>query len=175
MNQSAGRYPWGLWVIGGFKFVSGLLLIALGIGLFRHTDVNPAEQIEHLVGTLKLDHDNQYIHSAIEWVSGVKPQQLRAISVGTFLYAALYLVEGTGLLLRKRWGEYFTVFATGFFIPLEIYEVAKSLTLPRLSILVINVAIVIYLIYQVVKRRREEAQQSKTPDPASPATAEPLT
>jgi uncharacterized membrane protein (DUF2068 family) len=162
VNATPRRYPWGLWLIGAFKFASGLGLVALGIGLFRNVDSDPGVAAEHLVATLKLDHDNMYIHSAIAKVSNLSPKQLRAISLGTFLYALMYLIEGTGLLLRKVWGEYFTVFATGFFIPLEIYEVANQLTWLRLGILIINVAIVIYLIYQLVKRRRYEAKTSST-------------
>jgi uncharacterized membrane protein (DUF2068 family) len=158
VNATPQRYPWGLWLIGAFKFASGLGLVALGIGLFRNADSDPAEAAEHVVAALKLDHDNQYIHAAIGRVSNLTPKQLRAISLGTFLYALMYLIEGTGLLLKKVWGEYFTVLATGFFIPLEIYEVANRLSLLRLGILTINVAIVIYLVYQVVKRRRYEAR-----------------
>jgi uncharacterized membrane protein (DUF2068 family) len=169
VNATARNYPWGLLLIGAFKFASGLALVALGVGLFRSINADPGEEAEHIVATLKLDHHNHYIHSAIEKVARISPKQLRAISLGTFLYALMYLVEGTGLLLRKVWGEYFTVLATGFFIPLEIYEVARRLTLLRLGVLTINVAIVIYLIYQVWKRRREEAR-TRTLDPASSST-----
>ncbi len=150
-------YPWGLWLIGAFKFVSGICLIALGVGLFRNADSDLSETAEHFVAKLKLDHDNQLIHSAIAKVSRVSPSQLKLLSLGTFLYAILYLIEGTGLLLRKVWGEYFTVLATGFFIPLEIYEVARSFTPVRIVILIINILIVVYLIYQVWTRRHREA------------------
>ena len=51
--------------------------------------------------------------------------------MGTFLYALLYLVEGIGLLLKKHWAEYFTVVATGLFIPVEIWEVWLKTSDPR--------------------------------------------
>ncbi len=53
--------------------------------------------------------------------------------MGTFLYAGLFLIEGTGLLLRKHWAEYFTIITTGLFIPLEVYELARHFTVVKLA------------------------------------------
>jgi uncharacterized membrane protein (DUF2068 family) len=62
-----------------------------------------------------------------------------------------------GLLLRRRLAEYLTVIVTGSFIPLELYELWRHLTLTRLVILVINVAIVRYLV-GVLRRRTPETR-----------------
>jgi len=148
----------GLRVIGGFKLLSSAVMVALGIGVFRYLGKDPGEEVARVVAKLKLDADNHWIHSAVAFISGVKPSQLKAIGFGTFAYAVLYAVEGVGLLLRKHWAEYFTVIATGSLIPLEAYEVWRRVTPIRLSILAINVAIVIYLIYQIRKPGRVDAR-----------------
>jgi uncharacterized membrane protein (DUF2068 family) len=163
VNQPVERSPLGLRLIGGFKFICGLLLVALGVGLFRGAKADPAEAAAHWIASLKLDPDNVYIHTAIEKVSGLTAKQLRAISLGTFLYALMYLVEGGGLLLRKHWAEYFTVFATGFFIPLELYEVIRAPTPIRVGVLVCNVAIVAYLIYQLLRKKQTEVEPRTGP------------
>ena len=165
MNQTAGHGSLGLRLIGGFKFASGLLLAALGVGLFRGTHNDLGEEVEHLVASLKLDPGNYYIHTAIERISGIKPGQLKAIGVGTFLYALMYLVEGGGLLLGKRWAEYFTVIATGLFIPLELYEVVRRPTPLHIAVLTINVAVLIYVVVQLRRRLRGEAGPSSVPAP----------
>jgi uncharacterized membrane protein (DUF2068 family) len=152
-------------LIGGFKFACGLLLVALGVGLFRHAHADPAEEAAHLVAALKLDPDNAYIHSAITRLTNISPGQLRAIGAGTFLYALLYLVEGGGLLLRKHWAEYLTVIATGIFIPLEIYEVIQRVSPIRIALLVVNLAIVAYLIYQLMRKEREAPSVPSGPTP----------
>ncbi len=165
MSQPAGRppQPFGLMLIGGFKFVSGLLLVALGIGLFRDAHADLEKQAEHLVAALKLDPDSHFIHLAIEKISGISPRKLRAIGVGTFLYALLYLAEGGGLLLRKPWAEYLTVVATGLFIPLEIYEVFQKTNAVRIGLLVLNLAIVAYVAYQLYRKKRGEAGAGPAP------------
>jgi uncharacterized membrane protein (DUF2068 family) len=80
-------------------------------------------------------------------------RHLRAISAGTFCYAALLFTEGAGLMLRQRWAEYFTVIVTGSLIPLEVYELLRHVTLTRLILIAINVAVVWYLV-AVLRRHR---------------------
>ena len=64
-------------------------------------------------------------------------------------YAALFLTEGTGLLFRKRWAEWLTIVATSSLMPIEVYELFKKFTAVRLVALLINAAVVLYLIYLV--------------------------
>ena len=73
-------------------------------------------------------------------VFNVTPKQLKELSAGTFVYAAIFLTEGTGLLLRKHWAEYMTLISTGLFIPLEIYEIHRHFTMLKLVVTVVNVA-----------------------------------
>ena len=83
----------------------------------------------------------------------LSPDRLRAIAGGMFFYAGLLGVEGVGLLLGKRWAEYFTVVATVALIPLELYEIARRPTVTRGTVLLVNVIIVAYLIMRVRRRR----------------------
>ena len=79
--------------------------------------------------------------------------ELEEISVGSFFYAALLLTEGTGLLLRKRWAEYFTVIITASLMPLEFYELIEKFTLTRVAVIILNAVIVWYLIVQLRRYR----------------------
>jgi uncharacterized membrane protein (DUF2068 family) len=138
-----------LLLIALFKLAKGVLLLIVGIGVLRllHRDVG--ETVAHWVDILRADPDNRYIHSLLAHVLAVTPAQLKAASVGTFIYSGLLLTEGIGLLLRKRWAEYFTIITTAGLIPLEIYELVHHLTAAKIVILAINVAIVVYLIVRV--------------------------
>jgi uncharacterized membrane protein (DUF2068 family) len=69
--------------------------------------------------------------------------------LGSFVYAALFVAEGTGLWLEKRWGEWLTVIITSTLIPVEIYEIYRHPSGIKVAVLVINVGIVVYLIYRI--------------------------
>jgi uncharacterized membrane protein (DUF2068 family) len=141
-------------LIALFKLVKALLLIAVGIGALRllHKDVGSV--LEHWVEVLRVDPDNHFVHSLLVRLFAVTPKQLEALGAGTFFYAALLLTEGVGLLMRKHWAEYFTVITTALLIPLEVFEMVKHLTTTKVVVLVINVAIVVYLIQRIRGRRR---------------------
>jgi uncharacterized membrane protein (DUF2068 family) len=150
-----------LLLIALFKLTKGILLLVAAIGAFRllHRDV--AETVNHWVDILRVDPDNRYIHKLLARVLAVTPAQLKAVSAGTFIYAGLLLTEGTGLLLHKRWAEYFTIITTAGLIPLEIYEIFHHLTAAKIWVLINNVAIVVYLIVHVNSGARPAGKRSK--------------
>jgi len=132
-----------------FKLVKGLLLLAVGAGAVKLLHHDIAQTVSDWVDFLRVDPDNRFIHGILTRVLGLSPAQLRAASVGTFIYSGLLLTEGIGLLLRKRWAEYFTIVTTASLIPLELYELGKHVTAGKVAILVINIAIVAYLVARV--------------------------
>jgi len=138
-----------LLLIALFKLIKGLLLVAVGIGAFRllHRDV--ANTVMHWVTILRVDPDNRFIHAALTRVLSISPKQLKVTSAGTFIYAALLLTEGIGLLLRKRWAEYFTIITTSGLVPLEVYEISRHVTSAKIVVLALNLAIVVYLVVRV--------------------------
>jgi uncharacterized membrane protein (DUF2068 family) len=150
-KQQSSKEPFSfvLFLIGLFKLFKALLLIAVGIGAVKFLHKDLASSAMHWVQVLRVDPDNRYVHGILVRIFRVTPKQLRELSVGTFLYAGLFLIEGTGLLLRKHWAEYFTIITTALFIPLEIYELARHFTLVKLVVTVINVLIVWYLVARV--------------------------
>ncbi len=151
-----------LWLIGGFKLGKGLLLLAVAVGALRllHRDV--AAALASLAAQLHVDPDNRYVDRAFTVLVSLDERRLKEISAGTFFYSALLLTEGTGLLLGRRWAEYFTVIVTGSFIPLEVYELARHVTFTRLGVIGINIAIVWYLIARL--RRDREGAAGRGPE-----------
>jgi uncharacterized membrane protein (DUF2068 family) len=158
MTRTAGQGYLGFRIIGAFKLASGLLFLAVGIGLFRLFKKDLGQSLMHAISLLRLDPENHFIHTALSWVSGLDRKHLRAIEAGTFFYAILHLIEGTGLLLRRRWAGYLTVIITGSLIPLEGYELIKKVNSAKLAVLVVNVGIVVYLVWRLRQEKRAEAE-----------------
>ncbi len=146
-------------LIGLFKLFKALLLIAVGIGALKLLHKNVAEAATHWIEVLRVDPDNRFIHPILGKLFRVGPKQLKELSAGTFFYAALLLVEGVGLLMRKHWAEYFTAITTAALIPLELYDLSKHITAGKIIVLVINVAIVIYLVARLRSGRGERRLQ----------------
>ena len=136
-------------VIGAFKLFDGVLLLVAAVGALKLVNGDVVAQAQRLVTTLHVDPNNHYLQKLLSYLPGLDRRKLEEISAGGFLYSGLLLTEGVGLWLRKRWAEYLTVIVTGLFIPLELYELARGFSPGKLALLVVNAAIVAYLIYQL--------------------------
>ena len=151
---SKRRGPVGFRVIGAFKLVGALLLFGAGVGVYRLAGRDVGGVLEDIASTFRLDPNNHNIHSAISAVSGIDRAKLRAIGVGTFLYATLYAAEVIGLVLGTVWGGYLTAIVTGALIPLEVWEVFHKPEPKRITVLVVNVAVLIYVVWKLIQERR---------------------
>lgn len=134
-----------------FKLAKGLLLLAVGIGAIKLLHKDLSELAANWITAIRVDPDNRLIHGLIAKLGLMNDRKLEELSIGSFFYSALLLTEGVGLWLKKRWAEYLTIIATCSLIPLEIYEIAKRVTVTRIVILLINAAIVWYLFVQLRK------------------------
>jgi uncharacterized membrane protein (DUF2068 family) len=75
------------------------------------------------------------------------PRHLITLGLVVTAYAALEATEMVGLWFNKRWAEYLTLVATAALVPFEIYEIYLKVSVFKVLTLVINLAIVIYLLY----------------------------
>ena len=136
-------------VIAVFKLLKAALLVAVGLSSIELLRPAIAASAQAWLETLATSIDRRWAHQLIAWISGLRPGRLEVIAIGAFLYAALFIVEGTGLWLAKRWAEYLTVIATMSFVPFEAYELVRRFSAPRVAALMMNLAVVAYLIYRL--------------------------
>ena len=128
-----------------------ILLFILGIALLTRSRVI-LRLVRHYVAELDLNGGRgviQHLLLAVLRPIGLLPSRtVILIALGTLAFAALEMTEAVGLARRRRWAEYLTALAGTIGIPLEIHEVLVRQTPLRISFLVINVAIVVYLAWQ---------------------------
>jgi uncharacterized membrane protein (DUF2068 family) len=72
---------------------------------------------------------------------------LHLVGAGLAAFAVLEGLEAVGLWLQRRWAEYLTFVATTLLLPLEIYELTAQVSWFKVTALIVNLAIVVYLLY----------------------------
>jgi uncharacterized membrane protein (DUF2068 family) len=119
-----------------------LLVLQLKYGVF-HDAVR-----DLLDGVAGSEHPllNRQLRRLLDVSSGT----ITALIFVALAYMLLEAIEAVGLWKEKRWAEYLTVIATASLLPLEVYELAERVTVLRIGALVVNLAILIYL---VVRKR----------------------
>lgn len=139
----------GLMLIAAFKLLKGLALLAVAIGALRLLHKDVAALADHWINAFRADPHNRYVHWLLAKLPLVDDRKLKELSVGTFIYSAVFLTEGIGLALHKRWAEYFTIITTSSFLPLEVYELIHHATIAKGFALAINIAVVVYLVREL--------------------------
>jgi uncharacterized membrane protein (DUF2068 family) len=158
MTEKAEASPTtGVRLIAIFKLVKGFLLFAVGMGALKLLHKDMAGVLMRWINILRVDPNNRFIHRLLVQVWFVDDRTLARISAGTFFYAALLFTEGVGLWLAKRWAKYFTVIITASLLPLEAYELVKRFSMAKIFVIVINVAVVWYLVATLMDEPKDNA------------------
>ncbi|MBS1816264.1 MAG: DUF2127 domain-containing protein [Acidobacteria bacterium] len=144
----------GVLIIGIFKLLKSLFFVGVGFGALHFIHHDLVETLQHLVDSRGFDPENRFVSLVIDKAELVTHHRLRQITYGTFGYAAVAMVEGIGLIRRKVWAEYLTLWLSISFLPWELYELVFHPNWWRLAILVTNVLIVVYLVWVVRQKKR---------------------
>ncbi|HTC67293.1 MAG TPA: DUF2127 domain-containing protein [Candidatus Acidoferrum sp.] len=133
-------------LIALFKLLKAITLIAVGVGALklRHRDLQST--LDHWVAMSGLDPGNRWVERGIEKASNLTPAKVKGLGIVSFIYAGIFLTEGIGLWLMKHWAEWFTIIITSSLVPVEVYELYRHPSVTKILVLIINVAVVIYLI-----------------------------
>ena len=103
--------------------------------------------IRALYQDMGFDVNNSKLIGLIKHSFTLDSRTLTYLAIGLAAYALIELVEGVGLWLGARWGEYFAMVATSIFLPYEIYDLTVKVTWLRLGALAVNLLLVVYLIW----------------------------
>ena len=155
-EKSGHKKHGGLMAIAALKFMNGFGLLAIGLGALHYLHGDIEKDAAHWMELLRADPHNRYLLWLLEKLSNMDDRRLRQLSVGTFFYSALFLLEGTGLAMAKRWAEYLTIVTTASLMPLEVYEIYVHLSWARVVVLLVNIVVVAYLVVELRRTKRHK-------------------
>lgn len=135
--------------IAVFKLFKAALFIALAFGVISLVHRDAQEILQHRIDQIGVDPENRNIQKLLEYAGVVSDKKITEFSVGFFIYAALFAIEGIGLLMMKRWAEWFTAIVTASFIPWEVYGFSQHVDALKAIVILVNIATVIYLILRI--------------------------
>lgn len=143
----------GLRTIALFEAAKGLLVLAAGVAALEliHADVQAAA--EELVRHFHLNPASRSPRIFLRFAEAATPSHLLGLASGALAYALLRFVEAYGLWCGRRWAEWLAIVAGGLYLPIELWELAKGITWPRVTLFGLNLAIVAYLARILIGQR----------------------
>ncbi|MGB7136662.1 MAG: DUF2127 domain-containing protein, partial [Acidobacteriaceae bacterium] len=109
----------------------------------------------HFILAMRFNPEGHLVNLFLDKVALIDPRRLKQISAAIFVIAGLDIIEGTGLVMEQVWAEFVTLILTASFLPVELFQMLRHLTWIRISLFVINFAVVAYLLYYVQLRMQE--------------------
>lgn len=148
-KRSATR---GLRTVALFEGAKGTLVILTGFGLlsFIHKDLHAAAI--RLVEHLHFNPAKHYPRIFLDLTDRITDNELWALAIAALIYSIVRFIEAAGLWLGEKWAEWFGVLTGGMYISIEIYEVTRSVSWPKVTLLVGNIGVVSYLLYVLNKK-----------------------
>jgi uncharacterized membrane protein (DUF2068 family) len=147
----------GLAFIIGYKLVKGALWLVFAAVILVLMHMGLEDDLLGLAEHLR--------HHAHVWslafarlvVSAASRRGLYTIVVALLADGCVSLFEGWALHHGRWWGPWIVVVATASLLPFEVVAFVRHLHVARGAVLVVNVAIVVYLVRTALAERRQRA------------------
>ncbi len=117
----------------------------------------------HLARSLGFDPGNNTLGQIAGKLNHLTPGKIRTYGLIAVGYGALEAVEAYGLWRRRRWGEYLTVLATSLLLIPEVDEIVKKPSILKVGGLLVNLAIILYLVTRLRRRTRQPQDSGQGP------------
>ena len=161
-TASEGHRDRGLLLIGIFKLLKSAFFFCIGVGAIHLMNKDLGDEVTRLAHALRFDPESRVVALLLDKVDLIDASRLKQIGFATFAYSALALTEGVGLLLERPWAEYLTLGLTISFLPWELFELARRSDWLRLGLLLLNLAVLWYLVW-LLKRKRLRSPSAMLP------------
>ncbi|MFL5799547.1 MAG: DUF2127 domain-containing protein [Actinomycetota bacterium] len=122
-----------------------LIVIELNLADLKH---QASDLIGKVTGETGQGASQGIISRELDKILHLHTGTLVVLIVTAVAYCVVEGVEAVGLWRERRWAEYLTAIATAGFLPFEVHELLKKVTVLRVTALVVNVAILIWLLWR---------------------------
>ncbi|MDQ2926233.1 MAG: DUF2127 domain-containing protein [Acidobacteriota bacterium] len=152
----------GLLAIGVFKLSKAVFFFGLGIGALHLVHKNIGDVLLRVATILHFDPEGQFVGMLEDKADLISGHQLRTVSELSILYSMVALTEGIGLMMQKTWAEYLTLILTIGALPWELFELIKRPTPIHVGLLLVNLAVLAYLLWFLRWHRRRRSHSCQT-------------
>jgi uncharacterized membrane protein (DUF2068 family) len=133
-------------VIFGFLAIA-LLLLDTKLFDLQSFARDAAERLDGVASNTGPHASHDALSTELHRLADLRQTTITTLAIVATVYCVVEGVEAIGLWLERRWAEYLTAVATAGFLPFEIHELLDRLSAFRVGALVVNVAILVYLVY----------------------------
>jgi len=122
-----------------------LAFVATNLGSIHHWAQSLVNQLQGAVQGRNASRG--FLNREAKRLLGLHHSTVMLLLATAAVYCVVEGIEAVGLWHERRWAEYLTAVATAGFVPFELNELAKHVTIVRIGALVVNLAVLIWLVW----------------------------
>jgi uncharacterized membrane protein (DUF2068 family) len=146
-------------IVAALEAAKGTIVLLAGFGLLGllHRDLHALSS--DIVAHLHLNPAKKYPRIFIDLFSSLNDQRLWMMAGFALLYSTIRFVEAYGLWKQKTWAEWLALVGGCIYLPLEVYEIWRKVTVVHVSALVVNLVIVLLMAKVLLQKRQQKQAQ----------------
>ncbi|HAX76099.1 MAG TPA: DUF2127 domain-containing protein [Cyanobacteria bacterium UBA11372] len=109
------------------------------------------QTIDNFANQYVLEGKREIIRFILSKFLSVNPKSLQFSGIFAGVYAVVTVIEAVGLWFEKKWASLLVIGLVGISLPLEIWELIKGISPIKLIVFVVNLAILLYLLFDFKK------------------------
>ena len=151
-----------------FEAVKGAGALAISLGILALIHANLRVVAVNLIGTVGMDPEAHYPTMLLHYVDIFADANKIPLLLVVAAYVSVRFAEAWGLWFQRPWGEWLGALSGALYIPLEVRHLVLRQTLGSLTVLLLNVAVVVYLGWLLWRRRHPPIAADLTSNLSSP-------
>jgi len=124
----------------------GALVLVAGFGSLSFIHHDAQRLAEQLVTHLHLNPASHYPRIFIDAAANFSDSRLWLLTALAGAYASVRFVEAYGLWRGRRWAEWFAAVSGAIYVPVEVYEMTKSVNGLSVGSLLVNLVVVGFMV-----------------------------
>lgn len=151
-----------LQTVATLEFLKGIFVTLMGVCALLLVHKDAWLYAESLLAVFHISTDRHIAQIFLDLADNVTDSSLWAAARLAFAYSILRFVEAYGLWRCRTWAEWVAAVSGTLLLPLEVHELFRRVTLLRCGVLIVNVAVVIYMVYIILLNRREHEKAASS-------------
>ena len=123
-----------------------VLLSACSVLFLVHRE-DPWDLADGLLRLLHISPDHHFAQVFLDWADSLTEAKLWAVASVALAYSILRFLEAYGLWYARAWAEWIALISGMLYLPFEIYKVIRHASLFHVGLLLVNLAVVLYMVY----------------------------
>jgi uncharacterized membrane protein (DUF2068 family) len=145
----------GLRAVATLEFSKGLLVVLVGLGLISlsRSALGVQDIAENLLYILHINPDLRLSQVFLRATARLDDLNIMTVALVAAAYSSMRFIEAYGLWRARVWAEWFALLSGLVYLPLEVHHLIRKPGVVSWSVLIINLAIVLYMAFLRLESR----------------------